>query len=162
MTEEEQIMYTFHLKRLGEIIVKRISDEIQKAIFLDIYPTPGDMEIIKTLKQEFETLSQQLEDTTLPFGLENIIRELRNIEIRLQINRYEEEQSNDEIEYYEIALAQHLTTVNKSFPEDTLPHLRPFETKQLPDVAGPVGGKKKKTKKTRKNIRRSNKKTRKH
>ena len=30
MSEEEQIMYTFHLKRLGEIIVKRISDELQK------------------------------------------------------------------------------------------------------------------------------------
>ena len=110
----------------------------------------------------FETLSQQLEHTTLPFGLENIIRELRNIEIRLQINRYEEEQSNDEIEYYEIVLANHLTRVNNVFPEDTMPHLRPWEDTLLPDAAGPVGGKKKKTKKTRKNIRRSNKKTRKH
>ena len=51
-------------------------------------------------------------------------------------------------DFYEIELAKHLATVNQRFPEDTLPHLRPFETKQLPDVAGPVGGKKKKTNKT--------------
>ena len=161
MSEEEQIMYTFHLKRLGEIIVKRISDELQKVKFLDVYSNYGDAEVLNQLEQRFTTATTLLRQRNLPFGLENVIAELRDIEINLQVDRFDKEQLDEE-DYYEFALARHLSEVNKLFPEDTLPHLRPFETKQLPDVAGPVGGKKKKTKKTRKNIRRSNKKTRKH
>jgi len=162
MTPEQQIIYVSQLKRLAKIIQKRIADEIQKAHFLDIYPSWGDMAILSELEQEFERLSEQIERTTLTFDLENIVRELRNIEFRLQSDRFEDEHNDNNIEYYEIALAQHLTTVNKSFPEDTIPHLRPWDSKQLPDVAGPVGGKKKKTKITRKNVKRSNKRTRKH
>ena len=30
----------------------------------------------------------------------------------------------------------------KRFPEETVPHLRPGENKQLPYMAGPIGGKK--------------------
>ena len=161
MTEEEQIMYTFHLKRLGEIIVKRISDELQKVKFLDVYPTHGDMEVLNQLEQRFTTATTLLRQRNLPFGLENVIAELRDIEINLQVDRFDKEQL-DEGDYYEFALARHLSEVNKLFPEDTMPHLHPWQDKQLPDAAGPVGGKKKKTKKTRKNIRRSNKKTRKH
>ena len=153
MTPEQQIIYVSQLKRLAKIIQKRIADEIQKANFLDIYPSWGDMAILSELEQEFERLSEQIERTTLTFDLENIVRELRNIEFRLQSDRFEDE--HNDIEYYEIALAQHLTEINKNFPEDTMPHLRPWQNKQLPDVAGPVGGKKKKTKRTRKNVKRS-------
>ncbi len=159
---EEQIMYTFHLKRLGEIIVKRISDELQKVKFLDVYPTHGDTEVLNQLEQRFTTATTLLRQRNLPFGLENVIAELRDIEIKLQIDRFDKEQLDDEGDYYEFALARHLSEVNKLFPEDTMPHLPPWQDTQLPDAAGPVGGKKKKTKKTRKNIRRSNKKTRKH
>ena len=155
MSEEEQIMYTFHLKRLGEIIVKRISDELQKVKFLDVYSNYGDAEVLNQLEQRFTTATTLLRQRNLPFGLENVIAELRDIEINLQVDRFDKEQLDED--YYEFALARHLSE-NKLFPEDTFTHLRPFETKQLPDVAGPVGGKKKKTKKTRKNIRRSNKK----
>ena len=158
---EEQIMYTFHLKRLGEIIVKRISDELQKVKFLDVYPTLGDMEVLNQLEERFTAATTLLRQRNLSVGLENVIAELRDIEIKLQIDRFDNEQLVDG-DYYEFALARHLSDVNKLFPEDTMPHLHPWQDKQLPDAAGPVGGKKKKTKKTRKNIRRSNKKTRKH
>lgn len=160
MSEEEQIMYTFHLKRLGEIIVKRISDELQKVKFLDVYPTLGDMEVLNQLEQRFTTATTLLRQRNLAVGLENVIAELRDIEIKLQVDRFDKEQL-DEGDYYEFALARYLSDVNKRFPEDTMPHLHPWQDKQLPDAAGPVGGKKKKTKKTRKNIRRYNKKTRK-
>jgi len=161
MTPEQQIIYVSQLKRLAKIIQKRIAAEMQKAKFLGVYESYDSLQLFTEYEDNFKALSQQLEHTTLPFGLENIIRELRNIEISLQRDRFEEEQDGD-IGYYEIVLADHLTRVNNVFPEDTMPHLRPWEDTLLPDAAGPVGGKKKKTKKTRKNIKRSNKGTRKH
>ena len=154
MTPEQSETYVIQLKRLAKIIQKRIVDELQKVKFLDIYPSLGAMEILTELEDNFNLISEQLERTTLTFGLENIIRELRNIEFRLQSDRFQDEHDDNNIEYYEIALAKHLVGVNKAFPEDTTPHLPPWQNNQLPDTAGPVGGKRKKTKK---NVKRHNK-----
>ena len=159
MTPEQQEIYVIQLKRLSKIIQKRIIDELQKVRFLDIYPSLGDMETLAQLEDNFNLISEQLERTTLTFGLENIIKELRYIEFQLQRDRFQDEHGNDE--YYEIELAKHLARINKAFPEDTIPHLRPWENKQLPDTAGPIGGKKKRIKKTKKIIKRSNKRTQK-
>ena len=68
MSEEEQIMYTFHLKRLGEIIVKRISDELQKVKFLDVYSNYGDAEVLNQLEQRFTTATTLLRQRNLPLG----------------------------------------------------------------------------------------------
>ena len=165
MTEEEKNIYRQQLQRLGMIIQKRIEGELQKSSFLDIYSSLGESERLIQLN----TLNQQLGDRLINFTssseLEDIIKTLRRVEFKLQRDRFEEESldifaDGKKTDFYEIELAKHLATVNQRFPEDTLPHLRPFEIKQLPDVAGPVGGKKKKTnktKKTKKNIKRSNK-----
>lgn len=167
MTEDEKDIYRQQLQRLGMIIQKRIEGELQKSSFLDIYSSLGESERLTQLN----TLNQQLGDRLINFTssseLEDIIKTLRRVEFKLQRDRFEEESldifaDGKKTDFYEIELAKHLATVNQRFPEDTLPHLRPFETKQLPDVAGPVGGKKKKTnktKKTKKNIKRSNKGT---
>lgn len=162
MTPEQEIIYFNQLKRLAKIIQKRVAAEMQKAKFLGVYESYDSLQYFTEHEHNFEALSQQLEQSNLvTLGLENIITQLRDIEISLQRDRFEEEQDGDD-RYYEIVLAKHLTRVNNAFPEDTMPHLRPWQDTQLPDAAGPVGGEKKKTKKTRKNIRRSNKKTRKH
>ena len=141
MTPEEQNRYQAQLKRLGEIIVKRISDEIQKAKFLDVFPTIGDMERFTDLENRYKSLSEQVSQRNLPFGLEMVIIELREIENELQREIFDKEQSDTPGTYYEIELARHLVNVNERFPEDTQPHLRPWEDKQLPYVGGPVGGK---------------------
>jgi hypothetical protein len=162
MTPEQEIIYFNQLKRLAKIIQKRVAAEMQKAKFLGVYESYDSLQYFTEHEHNFKALSQQLEQSNLVRqGLENIITQLRDIEISLQRDRFEEEQDGHD-KYYEIVLAKHLTRVNNAFPEDTMPHLRPWQDTQLPDAAGPVGGKKKKTKKTRKNIRRSNKKTRKH
>tara|TARA_Y100000816_G_scaffold204373_1_gene150681 strand:- start:79 stop:591 length:513 start_codon:yes stop_codon:yes gene_type:complete len=170
MTPEQKIIYFNQLKRLAKIIQKRVAAEMQKAKFLGVYESYDSLQhFTEKYENNFIALSQQLEQPNLVTldleniitHLENIITQLRDIEISLQRERFEEEQDGN-IGYYEIVLAKHLTRVNNAFPEDTTPHLRPWEDTLLPDAAGPVGGKKKKTKKTRKNIRRSNKKTRKH
>ena len=162
MTPEQQIIYVSQLKRLAKIIQKRVAAEMQKTKFLGVYESYDSLRYFTEHEDNFKALSQQLEQSNLvTIDLENIITQLRDIEISLQRDRFEEEQDGDD-RYYEIVLAKHLTRVNNAFPEDTMPHLRPWQDTQLPDAAGPVGGKKKKTKKTRKNIRRSNKKTRKH
>lgn len=162
MTPEQEIIYFNQLKRLAKIIQKRVAAEMQKAKFLGVYESYDSLQYFTEHEHNFEALSQQLEQSNLvTLGLENIITQLRDIEISLQRDRFEEEQDGDD-RYYEIVLAKHLTRVNNAFPEDTMPHLRPWQDTQLPDAAGPVGGEKKKTKKTRKNIRRYNKKTRKH
>ena len=147
MTPEEQAMYTNQIKRLGEIIVKRIEDEIQKAKFLDVFPTMGDMERLTNLENRYKSLSEVLNQRNQPFGLEMVIVELREIENELNQERFEKEQSDTPGTFYEIELANFLVNANKRFPEDTMPHLHPWESKQLPDAAGPVGGKKKKPKK---------------
>lgn len=162
MTPEQEIIYFNQLKRLAKIIQKRVAAEMQKAKFLGVYESYDSLRYFTEHENNFKALSQQLEQSNLVTQvLENIITRLRDIEISLQRDRFEEEQDGNN-GYYEIVLAKHLTIVNNAFPEDTMPHLRPWEDTLLPDAAGPVGGKKKKTKKTRKNIRRSNKKTRKH
>ena len=162
MTPEQEIIYFNQLKRLAKIIQKRVAAEMQKAKFLGVYESYDSLRYFTDHENNFKALSQQLEQSNLVTQvLENIITQLRDIEISLQRHRFEEEQDGDN-GYYEIVLAKHLTRVNNAFPEDTMPHLRPWEDTLLPDTAGPVGGNKKKTKKTRKNIRRSNKKTRKH
>ena len=148
MTPEQQTMYTNQLKRLGEIIVKRIEDEIQKAKFLDVFPTMGDRERLTDLENRTKSLSELLRQRTLAVGLENVIRLLRQIEYNLLEERVTGEQSSD-IDYYEIELANFLVDVNKRFPEETMPHLNVWESKQLPDAAGPVGGKRK-TRKSKK------------
>jgi hypothetical protein len=51
-------------------------------------------------------------------------------------------------QYYDISLAEYLVTVNTRHPEETTPHLRPWDNGQLPD-AGSVGGKNKKRTKKR-------------
>jgi hypothetical protein len=150
MTPEEQTMYTTQLKRLGEIIVKRIADEIQKAKFLDVFPNLGALERLTDIENRYKSLSELLRQGTVTVVLENVIKELRQLEYELQRERMDKEQSNV-IDYYEIELARYLSQVNKRFPEDTLPHLRPGEGKQLPDTAGPVGGKKKTQKKRKRN-----------
>ena len=167
MTEEEKHIYRQQLKRLGMIIQKRIEGELQKSSFLDIYSTLGESERLKQLN----TLNQQLGDRLINFTnsseLEDIIKTLRRVEFKLQRDRFEEESldifaEDKKTDFYEIELAKHLALVNKGFPEHTFPHLRPSETRQLPDVAGPFGGRRKKikrTKKTKKNIKRSNKGT---
>lgn len=160
-TPEQNEIYVIQLKRLAKIIQKRIVDELQKVKFLDIYPSLGDMEILTELEDNFNLISEQLEHANLTFGLENIIEELRGIEFQLQKDRFEKEQENNDIEYYEIALAKHLVRVNRSFPEDTMPHLPPGQSEQLPDTAGPLGGKRKKVKRTKKKVKRSNKRTQK-
>jgi hypothetical protein len=149
MTSDETNTYNAQLKRLGEIIVKRISDEIQKAKFLDVYPSIDKSARLTELENRYKALSEVISQRTLSFGLENVIAELRDIEIILQKDRFNKEQL-DEGDYYEFALARYLSEVNRRFPEDTIPHLRPWEDKQLPDAAGPVGGKRKKSKKTKK------------
>ena len=156
MTPDEQIRYIAQLKRLGEIIVKRISDEIQKAKFLDVYSSYGDLERFTELENRYKSLSEQLSQRNLPLGLEMVIIELREIENELQQERFNKEQSDTPGTYYEIELAHHLVNVNNRFPEDTQPHLRPGEHKQLPDVGGPVGGKRK----TRKSMKKRKRKTR--
>ena len=162
MTPEQEIIYVSQLKRLAKIIQKRVASEMQKAKFLGVYESYDSLQYFTQHEDNFKAISQQLEQSNLvTLGLENVITQLRDIEISLQSDRFEKEQDGDD-GYYEIVLAKHLTRVNNAFPEDTMPHLRPWEDTLLPDAAGPVGGKKKKTKKTRKNIRRSNKKTRKH
>ena len=57
MTPEQQTMYINQLKRLGEIIVKRISDEIQKVKFLDVYSTLGDLENFTELENRYKFVS---------------------------------------------------------------------------------------------------------
>ena len=169
MTPEQEIIYVSQLKRLAKIIQKRVAAEMQKAKFLGVYESYDSLQYFTEHEDNFKALSQQLEQSNLvtlgleniTLVLENVITQLRDIEISLQSDRFEKEQDGD-VGYYEIVLAKHLTKVNNAFPEDTMPRLRPWQDKQLPDAAGPVGGEKKKTKKTRKNIRRSNKKTRKH
>ena len=152
MTPEQQTMYTNQLKRLGEIIVKRIEDEIQKAKFLDVFPTHGDLERLTNLENRYKSLSELLRQRTLAVGLENVITELRQIEYHLQGERLDREQLG-EIDYYEIALANFLVDVNKRFPEETMPRLNVWEPKQLPDAAGPIGGKRK-TRKSKKSKKR--------
>lgn len=154
MTPEEQIRYQAQLKRLGKIIVKRISDEIQKAKFLDVYSSHGDLERFTDLENRYKSLSEVLSQRNLPLGLEMVIIELREIENELQQERFDKEQSDTPGTYYEIELAHHLVNVNERFPEDTQPHLRPGEDKQLPDAGGPVGGKRKTRKSKRRKSRR--------
>lgn len=153
MTPEEQNRYQAQLKRLGEIIVKRIEDEIQKAKFLDVFPTIGDMERLTNLENRYKSLSEQLSQRNLPLDLGFVIIELREIENELQQEIFDKEQSDTPGTFYEIELAHHLVNVNERFPEDTQPHLLPWEDKQLPYVGGPIGGKRKtrKSKKSKKN-----------
>ena len=164
MTQDQKHIYTEQLKRLGMIIQKRIEDEFQKSAFLDIYSTIGDSVRLNELKALNHQLGNNLNTYTSPTDLESVINTLRRVEFKLQRDRYEEESleifaGSKKTNFYEIELAKHLATVNQRFPEDTSPHLLPFEKKQLPDAAGPVGGKKKKTKKTKKNIKKSNRGT---
>ena len=157
MTPDEQTIYMAQLKRLGEIIVKRISDEIKKAKFLDVYSSYDDLERLTNIENRYKSLSEVLSQRNLPLGLEMVIIELREIENELQQERFDKEQSDTSGTYYEIELANHLVNVNKRFPEDTQPHLRPGEDNQLPDATGPVGGKRK----TRRSIKKKRvKKTR--
>jgi len=162
-TPEEDEAYVIQLKRLSKIIQKRIVDELQKVKFLDIYPPVffGSMDILLAIEDNFNLISEDLEVATVAVELENIIEELRGIEFQLQKDRFEKEQENNNIEYYEIALAKHLVRVNRSFPEDSMPHLPPGQSKQLPDTAGPLGGKRKKVKRTKKKVKKSNKRTQK-
>ena len=146
MTPEEQAMYTTQLKRLGQIIVKRISDEIQIVKFLDVYSQLDDLEKFTDLENRYKSLSEVLSQRNQPFGLEMVIMELREIENELKQERFDKEQSDTPGTFYEIELANFLVTNNKRFPEETVPHLRPGEDKQLPYMAGPIGGKKKKPK----------------
>ena len=104
--------------------------------------------MLTNLEIRTESLSELLRQRTLAVGLENVIRELRQIEYNLLEERVTGEQSSD-IDYYEIELANFLVDVNKRFPEETMPHLNVWESKQLPDAAGPVGGKRK-TRKSKK------------
>lgn len=162
MTPEQQLIYNIQLKRLGKIIQKRIEDEIQKAKFLDVYPTVGEMERFNYLENTYKELGEHLDRRHITFGLQNVIVELRDIEIELQKNRFDKEQL-DTGDYYELVLADYLSEVNNRFPEYTIPHLPPWESKQLPDAGGPIGGNKKKTKKlNKKSNKKSNKQTRKH
>ena len=153
MTPEEQNRYQAQLKRLGEIIVKRIEDEIQKAKFLDVYSSFDDSERFTDLENRYKSLSEVLSQRNLPLGLEMVIIELREIENELQQEIFDKEQSDTPGTFYEIELAHHLVNVNERFPEDTQPHLLPWEDKQLPYVGGPIGGKRKtrKSKKSKKN-----------
>lgn len=163
MTPEQELIYNVQLKRLGKIIQKRIEDEIQKAKFLDVYPTTGEMERFNYLENTYKALGEQLDRRDLNLGLQNVIVELRDIEIELQKYRFDKEQLDTKVDYYELVLADYLSEVNNRFPEDTIPHLPPWESKQLPDAGGPVGGNKKKTKKlNKKSNKKSNKRTRKH
>ena len=153
MTPDEQTRYMAQLKRLGEIIVKRISDEVKKAKFLDVYSSYDDLERFTDLENRYKSLGELLSQRNLPLGLEMVIIELREIENELKQEIFDKEQSDTRGTYYEIELAHHLINVNERFPEDTQPHLRPGEDKQLPYVGGPVGGKRKtrKSKKSKKN-----------
>ena len=150
MTPEEQAMYTTELKRLGQIIVKRISDEIQIAKFLDVFPTLGDAETLTDLENRYKSHSEVLSQQNQPLGLEMAIKELRKIENELNQEIFDKEQYDESGTFYEIELADFLVKNNKRNPEQTVPHLRPWENKQLPYVAGPNGGKKKKSKKNSK------------
>ena len=96
----------------------------------DVYSTFGDDEVLNQLEQRFTEATTDLREPD--FGLENVIARLRDIEIILQKDRFDKEQLH-EGDYYELALARYLSEVNKRFPEDTIPHLRPWEDKQLPD-----------------------------
>ena len=160
MTPEEQNRYQAQLKRLGEIIVKRIEDEIQKAKFLDVFPTIGDMERLTNLENRYKSHSEVLSQQNQPLGLEMAIKELRKIENELNQERFDKEQydTSGAEAFYEIVLANFLVKHNKRYPEQTVPHLRPGQNKQLPYVAGPIGGKKKKSRKSKKS--KKNKKTR--
>ena len=161
MTPEQQLIYNVQLKRLGKIIQKRIEDEIQKAKFLDVYPQMDEMRRFNYLENRYKELGEQLDRHN--DGLQNVIVELRDIEIELQKNRFDKEQLDTSGDYYELVLADYLSEVNNRFPEYTIPHLPPWESKQLPDAGGPVGGNKKKTKKlNKKSNKKSNKRTRKH
>ena len=140
MTQDEQSIYKAQLKRLGKIILKRISDEVQKAKFLDVYATLDDLDKFTELENRFKSLRELLDQRTIPFGLENFIKELRQIEFNLLKDRFDKEE--EEEDYYEIELAKFLVNTNKQSPEYTMPRLRPGENKQLPDTAGPIGGKK--------------------
>ena len=151
MTQDEQFIYNSQLKRLGEIIVKRISDEIQKAKFLDVYS--DDLERLTVLENRYKSLSEQVSQRNLPFGLEMVIIQLREIENELQQEIFDKEQSDTPGTYYEIELAHYLIKVNERFPEDTQPHLRPWEDKQLPYVGGPVGGKQARKSRTKRKIK---------
>lgn len=84
MTPDEQTRYMAQLKRLGEIIVKRISDEIKKAKFLDVYSSYDDLERLTNNENRYKSLSEVLSQRNLPLGLEMVIIELREIENELQ------------------------------------------------------------------------------
>ena len=157
MTPEQQTMYINQLKRLGEIIVKRISDEIQKVKFLDVYSTLGDLENFTELENRYKFVSENISQVDSSEDLEEVIMELREIEYELYKERFDKELFGT---FYEIELANFLINTNKRFPEDTIPHLPPGESKQLPDAAGPVGGKRKTRKSKKKKKAKKNKYTR--
>ena len=147
MTPDEQAMYITELKRLGEIIVKRISVEIQKIEFLGSFD--DDHERYTYLKNRYESQREVLSQQNQPLGLEMAIKELRKIVNELNQERFDKEQydTSGAEAFYEIVLANFLVKNNKRNPEQTVPQLRPWQNKQLPYVAGPIGGKKKKSKK---------------
>ena len=98
MTQDEQSIYKAQLKRLGKIILKRISDEVQKAKFLDVYATLDDLDKFTELENRFKSLRELLDQRTIPFGLENFIKELRQIEFNLLkdwSDKEEEERGTD-------------------------------------------------------------------
>ena len=157
MTPEQAQTYVGHLKKLGKIIHSRIYDELKRALFIDAFPTFGDLEMISETRDDLEDLGNRMDSVSLPDPLESIIGELRELEYTLQTMRYEAERDNDA--YYDIALARHLVNTGKVYPENTTLPLESWQDMQLPDTAGiGIGGKRKKT---RRGKRRLKKKTRK-
>ena len=164
MTPEQAQTYVGHLKKLGKIIHSRMNDEIRRALFIDAFPGLGEIEMLSEIRETLEDLGNRMDSVSLrdPLESESIIRELRELEYTLQTARYEAERDNDS--YYDIAIARHLAKRGKWDPENTTVPIESWHDSrlpdsQLPDTAGiGIGGKRKKT---RRGKRRLKKKTRK-
>ena len=144
----EEQAYKDQLKRLGKIIVDKISDEFKKINLIEhVYPNfagtinhenyEHNLSLLLPALQARETMTMELELTIR--SLKRLLHEIRSI-----IHNFEQ---REEL-VYEIALAQLLSRKGYINPEQTLP---PY-LKALPDVGALAGGKK--SRKRRMNKRR--------
>ena len=147
------IGYKDHLKRISQIIVTEIKDNLKKIDFIeDHHPGMSEGQFnTQDLEDELYTLQPIIPMETSIRDAENTVKTLKVIlhELRSLINTFED---NHGI-HYELELAKTLSKRGGISPEQT----NPSDLSSLP-YFGNVGGKKRKSKK--KKVKR--KKTKKH